>query len=56
MEELRALMPIARILIAGLEINAQTQDARRVSLDDGGGIVGCRSGLMGFSLIGVLLS
>src|SRR5262252_9146329 len=41
MDELRALIPIARILIADLEIDAQTQEARRVPLDDGGGIVGC---------------
>src|SRR5262244_3600097 len=32
MHELRALMPIARILIADLKIDAQTEEARRVPL------------------------
>ena len=41
MDELRALVDIKQVLIADLEIDAETQEARRVPLDDGGGIVGC---------------
>src|SRR5215813_4337291 len=38
MDELRPLMPVICILIADLKIDAETQDARRVSLDHDSGI------------------
>src|SRR5260370_39909421 len=41
MDELRALVDIERILITDLKIDAETQEARRVPLDNGSGIVGC---------------
>src|SRR5215475_14315161 len=41
MDELRALVDIKQVLIADLEIDAETQEAGRVLLDDGSGIVGC---------------
>ena len=40
MDELRALVDIKQVLIADLEIDAETQ-ARRVLLDDGSGMIGC---------------
>src|SRR5215470_64797 len=40
MEELRALVDIKQVLIADLEIDAETQEARRVLLDDGSGMIG----------------
>src|SRR5499427_10518415 len=41
MDELRALVDIKQVLIADLEIDAETQEARRVLLDDGSGMIGC---------------
>src|SRR5215467_1752419 len=41
MDELRALVDIKQVLIADLEIDAETQEARRVLSDDGSGMIGC---------------
>src|SRR5215471_2299075 len=40
-DELRALVDIKQVLIADLEIDAETQKARWVLLDDGSGMIGC---------------
>ena len=40
MDELGALVDIKQVLIADLEIDAETQEARRVLLDDGRGMIG----------------